>query len=88
MCDPEIMGGIPTIRGTRIHVYDIAAWVAAGETMDDILDSYPSLSPEQVRLAALYAETNPYHGRPPQRMSIPEGATILVWDTIPMPKRS
>ena len=76
--DPEILSGTPVIRGTRVPVYDVAASVAAGVSVDKILQGYPSLKGDQVELAALYAEANPQRGRPRQRTAIPVGATVIV----------
>lgn len=75
--DEEILSGTPVIKGTRVPVYDVAASVAAGIPMERILSSYPSLSLEQVELAALYAEANPQRGRPRQRNLPPAGAKIV-----------
>jgi uncharacterized protein (DUF433 family) len=74
--DPEILSGTPVIRGTRVPVYDVAASVAAGISMERILSSYPSLKREQVELAALYAEANPQRGRPRQR-ELPANARVV-----------
>ena len=76
--DPEILSGTPVIRGTRVPVYEVAASVAAGVSVDEILQGYPSLKGDQVELAALYAEANPQRGRPRQRTAIPVGATVIV----------
>jgi uncharacterized protein (DUF433 family) len=40
---PELLGGTPVIRGTRIPVYDVAASAAAGIPTKRILAAYPSL---------------------------------------------
>jgi uncharacterized protein (DUF433 family) len=76
--DPDILRGTPVILGTRVPVYDVAASVAAGLSMDEILEGYPSLKRDQVELAALYAEANPQRGRPRQRTAVPAGATIIL----------
>ena len=76
--DPEIMGGTPVIRGTRVPVYDVAASVAAGIPLDRILAAYPSLKSEQLELANLYAEANPQRGRPRQRTAVPIGSKVIV----------
>jgi uncharacterized protein (DUF433 family) len=76
--DPEIMGGTPVIRGTRVPVYDVAASVAAGIPLDRILAAYPSLKMEEIELANLYAEANPQRGRPRQRTAAPPEATVIV----------
>jgi uncharacterized protein (DUF433 family) len=50
--DPSIMMGKPVVTGTRITVELILEKLAAGETIDEILDAHPRLSREAV-LAAL-----------------------------------
>ncbi len=75
--DPEILGGAPVIKGTRVPVYDVAASVEKGISITDILEAYPSLSREQVELAAFYAKAVPARGRP-KRRPLPEGAKILT----------
>ena len=41
--DPENLGGMPVIRGTRVLVYDLAASVKAGIPQDRILAAYPTI---------------------------------------------
>jgi uncharacterized protein (DUF433 family) len=62
--DPNIMGGTPTIRGTRISARSIFGRVAAGDTVDSILEDYPYLDRETVEAAAFYGAANPPRGRP------------------------
>lgn len=81
--DPEILGGTPVIRGTRIPVYDVAASVAAGIPPERILAAYPSLDAERIALAALYAEANPPRGRPRSGDGFPKGATIVADRRVP-----
>jgi uncharacterized protein (DUF433 family) len=76
--DPEILSGTPVIRDTRVPVYDVAASVAAGISIERILSAYPSLQREQVELATMYAEANPQRGRPRLRAALPPAATILT----------
>jgi len=64
--DPEILGGTPVIKGTRVPVYDVAASAAAGVPMRQIQDAYPSLTRELIELAILYAKATPPRGRPRQ----------------------
>jgi uncharacterized protein (DUF433 family) len=77
IADPEILSCTPVIKGTRVPVYDVAASVAAGIPMEDILSSYPSLKREQVELAALYAEAPPPREAPGRRAPLPPGAKII-----------
>jgi len=62
--NPEIMGGTPVLRGTRMTVYAVLGRLDGGETVEDILADYPELTREAVETAALYARTHPFVGRP------------------------
>ena len=53
--DPEICGGKPTIRGTRIMVKNILGMMAGGYTLAHVIKSYPELTAEMVRAALEYA---------------------------------
>jgi len=46
--DPEIMGGTPLLRGTRVPVQTLLDYLEAGETIDDFLEGFPSVSRVQV----------------------------------------
>jgi len=52
--DPEILGGKPVVRGTRIPVELILEYLADGGTMADIIDGYPSLTEEDIRAAIAF----------------------------------
>jgi uncharacterized protein (DUF433 family) len=52
---PEICGGKPVIRGTRIMVRNILGMVAGGYTVDRILTAYPDLTRDDVNAALEYA---------------------------------
>jgi uncharacterized protein (DUF433 family) len=75
---PEVLGGTPVIRGTRVPVYDVAASVAAGISRERILAAYPSLDADKVELAAIYAEATPPRGRPRRRPEPPKGAAVIA----------
>jgi uncharacterized protein (DUF433 family) len=45
---PDICNGLPTIEGTRISVHTVLEFLAAGDTVEDVLREYPSLSHEDV----------------------------------------
>ena len=53
--DPEILGGKPIIRGTRISVELILEWIASGASRDDILKAHPHLTHADVEQALGYA---------------------------------
>ncbi|MBD3407858.1 MAG: DUF433 domain-containing protein [Candidatus Lokiarchaeota archaeon] len=53
--DPEVMMGKPVITGTRITVEMILDKLAAGETIDQILEDYPQLTRESILAALSFA---------------------------------
>ena len=62
--DPEILGGDPVFRGTRVPVHVIAELVAQGSRPAELIESYPRLTAEMIRLAPVYAAAYPLRGRP------------------------
>lgn len=52
--DPEVCGGKPCIRGHRIWVSLILDLLASGMTVDQILEEYPQLEPEDIRACVAY----------------------------------
>jgi uncharacterized protein (DUF433 family) len=51
----DVMMGKPVFKGTRLTVELVLRQVGAGMTNDELLDQYPTLKPEQIRAAMLYA---------------------------------
>lgn len=45
--DPEILGGLPVFRGTRVPVKNLIDYLATGETIDAFLDDFPTVTREQ-----------------------------------------
>ena len=64
LSDPDIMGGDPVFRGTRVPVHMIAEHMARGAPEAELLESYPRLTAEMIRLAPIYAAAYPLRGRP------------------------
>lgn len=64
--DPEIRGGEPVFRGTRIPVHMIADFLERGVPRAEILEDYPALTEESLETARRYAELYPRRGRPKQ----------------------
>ena len=62
--DPEILGGDPVFRGTRVPLHLIAELVAQGSKPAELIESYPHLTAEMIRLAPVYAGAYPLRGRP------------------------
>jgi uncharacterized protein (DUF433 family) len=53
--NPEVLGGKPAVHGTRLAVDFILGLFAAGWTMEQVLDGYPSLSRESLQAVFAYA---------------------------------
>jgi len=53
--DPNICGGKPCIKGTRIWVSLLVDNIASGIPDEEILAAYPSLTKEDIRAALAYA---------------------------------
>ena len=46
MKDPEILGGEPVFRGTRVPFKVLTDYLEGGDTLDQFLEGYPSVSRE------------------------------------------
>jgi len=52
---PGVMGGKPTLRGMRVTVGTILGLLAAGHSIQEILQAYPYLEEADIRAALQYA---------------------------------
>ena len=68
--DPELMGGVPTLRGLRIPVATVVAMVADGMTTDEILAELPDLEAEDVAEGLRYAAEEVRERHLPLRPSV------------------
>lgn len=55
MCDPQILVGKPTIKGTRISVELILECFAAGWSRQDLHESYPHITEDDLQAAFAFA---------------------------------
>ena len=62
--DPEIKGGEPVIKGSRVSVHTLAARVAEGESEAILDEDFPHIPAEAREVAVVYARANPRRGRP------------------------
>jgi len=53
--DPQVGGGKPCIRGTRVYVATILDGLAEGLTQQEILQHYPQLTVDDIHAALAYA---------------------------------
>jgi uncharacterized protein (DUF433 family) len=61
--NPAIFGGKPVIRGMRIAVEHILGMLAAGSTVEELLEGYPFLEKEDIQACLLYAHRIIAHER-------------------------
>ena len=54
-CDPKVMVGKPVIKGSRLTVEYILSLLGHGSSVEEILDEYEGLSPEDIRACLLFA---------------------------------
>ena len=57
--DPDILAGTPVFRGTRVPVQSLFDYLEGGETLDEFLDQFPSVSKKQALAALDLARINP-----------------------------
>lgn len=53
--DPDVCNGRPVVRGTRIAAQTILEFLAAGDSVEDLLAEYPVLTREDVQACLDYA---------------------------------
>ena len=50
--NPDILGGTPVFRGTRVPIQTLFDYLEGGETLEDFLEGFPTVSREST-IAAL-----------------------------------
>ena len=54
--DPEILGGMPVFRGTRVPFKNLLDYLEGGHTLDEFLDQFPSVTREAAIAALEHAK--------------------------------
>lgn len=62
--NPDVQGGEPVIRGTRIPIRGLAKQIEAGESFEVFREEYDYIDPEAFEFAVLWTGANPRRGRP------------------------
>ncbi len=44
---PDILGGTPVFVGTRVPIKNLTDYIEAGDTLDEFIEDFPSVSREQ-----------------------------------------
>jgi len=55
VCNSQILGGKPCIKGTRISIEMILEWIGQGASIYDILKNYPQMNELSVKQAIAYS---------------------------------
>ncbi len=53
--DSNICNGLPTIEGTRISAQTVLEFLSAGDTIEDVLEEYPTLTRQDVLACLAYS---------------------------------
>ena len=56
-CDAEVLGGTPVFSGTRVPFATFLQYLEAGQTIDEFLDDFPSVTREAAVGALEYAKS-------------------------------
>jgi uncharacterized protein (DUF433 family) len=59
--DPNINGGRPCIKGTRMRVSDLLEMLAAGATREEILNDFPYIANDDISAALVFAAQSASH---------------------------
>jgi len=60
--DPDICNGQPVVKGTRIAAQTVIEFLAAGDSVEDVLEEYRSLSREDVLACLRFSADLLKHG--------------------------
>lgn len=55
--DPDILGGVPVFNGTRVPLRTLIDYLEAGDSLNEFLEDFPSVTREQAVAALRLAET-------------------------------
>jgi len=67
--DPAICGGTPVIKGTRVPLRTILASLEAGDSFEEILKDFPSVSMEALRAVIAFAAASTREDLPSPRLA-------------------
>ena len=55
--DPDILGGAPVFRGTRVPFQALLDYLEGGQTLDEFLDDFPTVSKDAAVAALEFAQS-------------------------------
>lgn len=54
--DPQVLGGLPVFRGTRVPVRNLFEYLAGGNTTKDFMEDFPTVTAGQIKYVLEAAE--------------------------------
>jgi uncharacterized protein (DUF433 family) len=55
--DPDVLGGTPVFRGTRVPFQTLLEYIEGGQTLDEFLDDFPTVSRDAAVSALEHAQS-------------------------------
>jgi uncharacterized protein (DUF433 family) len=55
--DPEVLGGVPVFRGTRVPFQTLLEYIEGGQTLDEFLDDFPTVTRDAAIRALEHAKS-------------------------------
>ncbi len=80
--DPDILGGQPVVKGTRLSVDTLVAMHRSGRSFAQLQLDYPSLTQELLDAAGVYQAIHPRRGRPVKSDALPVGWKVRSQKTV------
>ncbi len=71
--NPDVLGGEPVFRGTRIPLQHVASLFRKGVSQEEIATDFPALSPRDLAYARLFSRLGERPGRPRKRLALRRG---------------
>lgn len=78
----EIFDGEPVFVGTRVPVRTVATFLDDGESVQAVLECFPSLTVQMIAVAQEWTRLHPREGRPRRFGEINPGWTIRISKTV------
>lgn len=85
--DPQVMGGAPVFKGTRVPISIVAASKEAGFGLDEMRAAYAFLTPELIEDALTYQQIHRKMGRPRKSEETPATRAPIVKKVVALPAR-
>jgi uncharacterized protein (DUF433 family) len=73
VCNPDVLGGEPVFRGTRIPLQHVAALFRKDVSKEEIAEDFPALSSRDLAYARLFSRLSERPGRPRKKLELRHG---------------